>query len=314
MSAVPLVLFAAIQPTTEADAVRLAEGLRKVTAEDPGFRIDREEQTGRMVLRAADVQQLEAILERLKREFHVAAAVGSFQVAYKEALTRTAEGEGRYVDPTAGRKQYGHVKIRLLPGAQGTGYLFESHLAGGWIPETLIRAVDSGIQKAGERGVLAGYPLDDFRAELYDASFHETDSTEMSFQRAGHLAFEDAAAKAGAVLLEPVMAVEISVPTGAAADVIGDWTARRGRIGRMEQRGTGQFIIGAAPLAEILGYTNELRALTAGQGAYLSKFLRYEPVPLGGEDDPDRVAPVCSPLAPRPKGKSSVVGLPEPVD
>ncbi len=208
------VISLAIEPKTKADQEKLGQGLAKLMAEDPTFRVKTDEQTGQVVIAGMGELHLEIIVDRLKREFSVEASVGKPQVAYKETLTRPAEGEGRYIKQTGGRGQYGHAKIRLFPREPGTGYEFENEIVGGSIPREFIKPIDQGIQEALTRGVLAGYPIDDVRIELYDGSYHDVDSSEMAFKIAGSMAFQDAAKKASPVLLEPVMRVEVVVPEG----------------------------------------------------------------------------------------------------
>jgi elongation factor G len=212
MDAPQQVIFIAIEPKTKSDQEKLAQVLRKLMAEDPTLRIDSNVQTGQTIVRGIDELQLDMIVDRLKREFNVEATVGKPQVAYKEALTQMAEGQARYARQTGGRGHYAHAKIRLLPGKAGTGYIFESQVAGNVIPKKFIQSIDDGILEALTRGVLAGYPVDDVRVELYGGSFHEVDSSEMAFKIAGSMAFQDAAKKARPVLLEPIMAVEVAVP------------------------------------------------------------------------------------------------------
>src|SRR5437762_13969165 len=189
------VISIAIEPRTKVDQEKLGLGLQKLMAEDPTFRVETDRQTGQTIIRGMGELHLEIIVDRLKREFNVEAAVGKPQVAYKETLTRQAEGEGRYVRQTGGRGQYGHAKIRLFPGEPGTGYIFENEISGGSIPKEFIKPIDEGIKEALTRGVLAGYPVDDVKIELYDGSFHDVDSSEMAFKIAGSMAFQDAAKK-----------------------------------------------------------------------------------------------------------------------
>ncbi|HXH24078.1 MAG TPA: elongation factor G [Vicinamibacterales bacterium] len=273
------VISLAIEPKTKGDQEKLGQGLAKLMAEDPTFRVNTDEQTGQVVIRGMGELHLEIIVDRLKREFGVEASVGKPQVAYKETLTRPAEGEGRYVRQTGGRGQYGHAKIRLYPGEPGSGYVFENRIAGGVIPKEFIKPIDEGIQEAMTRGVLAGYPVDDVRVELYDGSFHEVDSSEMAFKIAGSLAFQDAAKKAKPVLLEPVMRVEVVVPKEYMGDVMGDLAGRRGRIQSQEDRGGTQIVKARVPLSEMFGYATDLRSRTQGRATYSMHFDRYEQAP-----------------------------------
>jgi elongation factor G len=228
---------------------------------------------------------LEIIVDRLKREFSVEASVGKPQVAYKETITKASEGEGRYIKQTGGRGQYGHAKIRLIPRKPGEGYEFENEIVGGTIPKEFIKPIDQGIREAMTTGVLAGYPMDDVKIELYDGSYHDVDSSEMAFKIAGSMAFKDAAKKAHPVLLEPVMRVEVVVPEEYMGDVIGDLTSRRGHIQQMEVRGGSQVINSRVPLSEMFGYATDLRSSTQGRGSYSMHFDRYEPAPASVSEE-----------------------------
>jgi elongation factor G len=273
------VISLAIEPKTKADQEKLGQGMAKLMAEDPTFRVRTDEQTGQVVIAGMGELHLEIIVDRLKREFSVEASVGKPQVAYKETLTAPAEGHGRFVRQTGGRGQFGEAKIRLLPLPPGTGYQFENEIVGGSIPREYIKPIDQGIQEALTRGVLAGYPIDDVRIELYDGSFHEVDSSEMAFKIAGSLAFQDAAKKARPVLLEPVMRVEVVVPKDYLGDVMGDLASRRGRIQAQEDRGGTQIISARVPLSDMFGYATELRSRTQGRATYSMHFDRYEQAP-----------------------------------
>jgi len=273
------VISLAIEPRTKSDQEKLGTGLQKLMAEDPTFRVKTDEQTGQVVIAGMGELHLEIIVDRLKREFGVEASVGKPQVAYKETLTRPAEGEMRYAKQTGGRGQFAEVKIRLFPGEPGTGYVFENEIKGGTIPKEYIKPVDEGIKEALTRGVLAGYPIDDVRIELYDGKHHEVDSSEMAFKIAGSMAFQDAAKKAKPVLLEPVMRVEVVVPKDYMGDVMGDLASRRGRIQSQEDRGGTQIINARVPLSEMFGYATDLRSRTQGRATYSMHFDRYEQAP-----------------------------------
>src|SRR5262245_29733874 len=273
------VISLAIEPKTKSDQEKLGVGLQKLMAEDPTFRVNTDTQTGQTIIRGMGELHLEIIVDRLKREFNVEASVGKPQVAYKETLTRPADGEGRYVRQTGGRGQYGHAKIHLYPGEPGTGYIFENEIIGGSIPKEFIKPIDEGIKEALTRGVLAGYPVDDVRIELYDGSFHDVDSSEMAFKIAGSMAFQDAAKKAKPVLLEPVMRVEVVVPKEHMGDVMGNLSSRRGQIQSQEDRGGTQIINARVPLAEMFGYATDLRSRTQGRASYSMHFDRYEQAP-----------------------------------
>src|SRR5438874_4270405 len=273
------VISLAIEPRTKSDQEKLGVGLQKLMAEDPTFRVNTDQQTGQVIIRGMGELHLEIIVDRLKREFNVEATVGKPQVAYKETLTRPADGEMKYAKQTGGRGQYGHVKIHLFPGEPGSGYIFENETTGGSIPREYIKPVDEGIKEALTRGVLAGYPIDDVRIELYDGSFHDVDSSEMAFKIAGSMAFQDAAKKAKPVLLEPIMRVEVVVPKEHMGDVMGNLSSRRGQIQSQEDRGGTQIIQARVPLSEMFGYATDLRSRTQGRATYSMHFDRYEPAP-----------------------------------
>jgi elongation factor G len=273
------VISLAIEPKTKGDQEKLGQGLSKLMAEDPTFRVKTDQQTGQVVISGMGELHLEIIVDRLKREFSVEASVGKPQVAYKETLTRPADGEMKYAKQTGGRGQYGHAKIHLYPGEPGTGYIFENEIVGGTIPREFIKPIDEGIKEALTRGVLAGYPIDDVRIVLYDGSYHDVDSSEMAFKIAGSLAFQDAAKKAKPVLLEPVMRVEVVVPKDYMGDVMGDLASRRGRIQSQEDRGGTQIINARVALSEMFGYATDLRSRTQGRATYSMHFDRYEQAP-----------------------------------
>jgi elongation factor G len=273
------VISLAIEPKTKADQEKLGQGLGKLTAEDPTFRVRTDPETGQVVIAGMGELHLEIIVDRLQREFGVAAAVGRPQVAYKETLTRPAEGEGRYVKQTGGRGQYGHAKIRVAPRKPGEPFQFENEIVGGTIPREFIKPIEQGIVEAMTTGVLAGYPVDGVAVTLYDGSFHDVDSSEMAFKIAGSMAFKDAAKKAHPVLLEPVMRVEVVVPEEYMGDIISDLNARRGRVGSMETRGSTKIVNAGVPLAEMFGYATDLRSRTQGRATYSMHFDRYEPAP-----------------------------------
>ncbi|HVW04697.1 MAG TPA: elongation factor G [Vicinamibacterales bacterium] len=279
------VISLAIEPKTKSDQEKLGLGLAKLMAEDPTFRVKTDVDTGQVVIAGMGELHLEIIVDRLKREFSVEASVGAPQVAYKETITRAAEGEGRYVKQTGGRGQYGHAKIRIAPRKPGEGYLFENNIVGGAIPKEFIKPIDQGIREAMTTGVLAGYPIDDVLIDLYDGSYHDVDSNEMAFKIAGSMAFKDAAKKAHPVLLEPMMRVEVVVPEEYMGDVIGDITSRRGHLQSMEARGGTQVINSRVPLSEMFGYATDLRSRTQGRGAYSMHFDRYEPAPSSVSDE-----------------------------
>jgi elongation factor G len=304
----PLVSLA-IEPKTKADREKLGQGLQKVMAEDPTLRVQTDQQTGQTIIAGMGEQHLEIIVDRLKREFSVEATVGKPQVTYKETLTRAADGNGRYVRQTGGRGQYGQARIHLYPGEPGTGYVFESEIVGGAIPKEFIKPIDDGIRETLTHGVLAGYPVDDVRVELYDGSYHDVDSSEMAFKIAGAMAFQDAAKKAKPVLLEPVMRVEVVVPKDYMDDVMGNLVSRRGDVQSQQERGDRQIISARVPLSEMFGYAADLRSRTHGLGMCSISFDRYQEV-VGPPPD-DNVA-VREPRDRGPQGRSSAATVPEP--
>jgi len=279
------VISLAIEPKTKVDQEKLGHGLGKLTAEDPTFRVRTDPETGQVVIAGMGELHLEIIVDRLQREFGVAAAVGRPQVAYKETLTRPAEGEGRYIKQTGGRGQYGHAKIRIAPRKPGEGFQFFNGIVGGAIPREFIKPIEQGIVEAMTTGVLAGYPVDDVGVTLYDGSFHDVDSSEMAFKIAGSMAFKDAAKKAHPVLLEPIMRVEVVVPEEYMGDIISDLNSRRGRVNSMETRGSTKIINASVPLAEMFGYATDLRSRTQGRATYSMHFDRYEPAPNSVSDE-----------------------------
>jgi elongation factor G len=279
------VISLAIEPKTKSDQEKLGTGLQKLRAEDPTFHVQTDLQTGQVIIAGMGELHLEIIVDRLKREFGVEASVGKPQVAYKETLTRAADGEMKYAKQTGGRGQYGHAKIHLYPGEPGTGYIFENDTVGGSIPKEFIKPIDEGIKEALTRGVLAGYPVDDVRIVLYDGSYHDVDSSEMAFKIAGSMAFQDAAKKARPVLLEPVMRVEVTVPKEHMGDVMGNLSSRRGQIQSQEDRGGTQIIAARVPLSEMFGYATDLRSRTQGRATYSMHFDRYEQAPPNIQDE-----------------------------
>jgi len=279
------VIALAIEPKTKADQEKLGQGLAKLQAEDPTFRVATDVETGQVVIRGMGELHLEIIVDRLKREFSVEASVGRPQVAYKETLTKPAPGEGRYVRQTGGRGQYGHAKIRVEPCGPGEGFEFVNDIVGGTIPREYIKPIEEGIREALTAGVLASYPVADVRVTLYDGSFHEVDSNEMAFKIAGSMAFKDAARSAGPVLLEPVMRVEVVVPEEYMGDIMGDLNSRRGRITAMEARGGTQIVRARVPLSEMFGYATDLRSRTQGRATFSMHFDRYEQAPQQVSDE-----------------------------
>ncbi len=274
------VISQAIEPKTKADQDKLGIALTKLAEEDPTFRMHTDQETGQTIISGMGELHLEIIVDRLLREFKVQANVGRPQVAYKETIRATTEAEGKFIRQTGGRGQYGHVFIRVEPLEPGKGFEFVNKIVGGVVPREYIPAVEAGIREALATGVLAGYPIIDIRATLFDGSYHEVDSSEMAFKIAGSMGFKSAVQKAHPVLLEPIMAVEVVVAEEYMGDVIGDLNARRGRIEGMEPRAGGvQVIRGLVPLAEMFGYATDLRSRTQGRGTYTMQFSHYDEAP-----------------------------------
>jgi elongation factor G len=273
------VITVAIEPKTKADEDRIGVALHRLAEEDPTFRTFTDNDTGQTLIAGMGELHLEVIIDRLLREFHVDANVGKRQVAYKETISRNARGEGKYIKQSGGHGQYGHAIIEIERLQAGQGFEFEDRTTGGIIPHEYIPAIRDGIREALDGGVLAGYPLVDIGAALVGGSFHEVDSSELSFKIAGAFALRDAVEKGKPVLLEPIMKIEITVPEEYLGDVIGDFGSRRGRIESTEMRGNYQVVKGQGPLAEMFGYATELRSLTQGRGNYVMQYHHYAQVP-----------------------------------
>jgi elongation factor G len=273
------VIRLAIEPKTKADQDKLAAGLAKLVQEDPTFRVQSDPETGQTLIAGMGELHLEILVDRLLREFGVGANVGTPQVSYRETVKGAASAEGRFIRQTGGRGQYGHVKIAIQPAGADAGFVFVNEVVGGAIPKEFISACRAGFEEATESGILAGYAMRDVKVTLVDGSYHEVDSSEMAFKIASSMAFKEACRKAGVVLLEPVMKVEVVVSEESMGDVIGDLNARRGRIAAMESRPGLSVIQAAVPLAELFGYATDLRSRTQGRGTYTMHFGHYEEVP-----------------------------------
>jgi elongation factor G len=278
------VMSVAIEPKTKADQEKLSQSLAKLAQEDPSFSVTFNEETGQTIISGMGELHLDIIVDRLLREFKVGANVGKPQVAYKETIRAQAKGEGKFIRQTGGRGQYGHVYIEIEPLEPGKGFEFENKIIGGSIPREYIPAVEKGIKESADRGILAGYPVVDIKARLHDGSYHEVDSSEMAFKIAGSMAFKDAVKNARPVMLEPIMSLEVVTPEEYMGDVIGDLTARRGKVQNIERRGNVQVIKAQAPLAEMFGYATDLRSKTQGRATYTMQFSHYEEVPKGVSD------------------------------
>jgi len=273
------VIEVAIEPRTKADQDKLALALQRLAEEDPTFRVQNDEESGQTLIAGMGELHLDVLVDRMTREFKVAANVGKPQVSYRETIRRQSEGNGRFVRQTGGRGQYGHAVIRLEPGAKGSGYEFVDKIVGGIIPREYIKSVDTGIREALATGVYAGFPMVDVRATLFDGSFHEVDSSEMAFKIAGSMAAKDAVEKADPTILEPVMRVEVVMPEEFMGDVIGDLNSRRGHIEGMDNRNGTQVVSAFVPLASMFGYVTDLRSVTQGRATSSMEFSHYAEVP-----------------------------------
>ncbi|MGH7700126.1 MAG: elongation factor G [Gemmatimonadales bacterium] len=280
------VISVAIEPKTKADQDKLSQALAKLSEEDPTFRVHTDVETGQTIISGMGELHLEIIVDRMKREFKVEANVGRPQVAYRETIRRRVEYvEGKFIRQTGGRGQYGHVVINMEPAEPGSGFLFEDKVVGGVIPKEYIGPVEQGVKEALGNGVLAGYPMVDVKVELVDGSYHDVDSSEMAFKIAGSMAVKEAARKAHAVLLEPIMDVEVVTPAEYMGDIIGDLSSRRGKIGGMTQRGDGHIVAASVPLAEMFGYSTTLRSMSQGRAIYHMQFSHYQEVPKQKADE-----------------------------
>ncbi len=274
------VISVAVEPKTKADQEKMGIALSKLAEEDPTFRVRTDEETLQTIIAGMGELHLDIIVDRMKREFKVEANIGNPQVAYKETIKRVAEGEGKYIRQSGGRGQYGHCWLRVEPMARGAGFEFVDEIKGGVIPREFIAPIGKGVKEATERGVLAGYPLIDVRVSVYDGSYHDVDSSEAAFKIAGSIGFQEAAKKAGLVLLEPMMKVEVITPDQFMGDVIGDLNSKRGQIQEMRDRENQIKIIDAlVPLAEMFGYATQLRSMTQGRASYNMEFSHYAEVP-----------------------------------
>jgi len=280
------VISVAIEPKTKPDEEKLMEGLVKLAAEDPTFRQYTDAETGQTIISGMGELHLEIIVDRLKREFRVEANIGRPQVAYRETITTSAKAEGRYIRQTGGRGKYGHVRIEVEPQEPGTGFTFVDAIVGGVVPKEYIPSVEHGIREALDNGILGGFPVIDIKATLYDGSYHEVDSDEMSFKFAGSIAFKDAMRHAKAILLEPIMKVEVLCPEQNMGEIIGDLSSRRGAIEGLEaQPGGTQAIRARVPLAELFGYATTVRSLSQGRATYTMEPLNYQEVPKSIADE-----------------------------
>jgi len=279
------VISVAIEPKTKADQDKMGIALGKLAEEDPTFKTETNSETGQTIISGMGELHLDVIVDRLKREFKVEANVGSPQVAYRETFRQPAEVEGKFIRQSGGRGQYGHVWVKFEPNEEGAGFEFIDKIVGGVVPREYIPSVEQGITEALDTGVLAGYPLIDIKATLYDGSYHDVDSNEMAFKIAASMALKEAKNKCSPVLLEPIQKVDITVPEEYMGDIMGDVTSRRGRVEGMEARGNAQLIKAFVPLSEMFGYATALRSNTQGRGTYTMYFDHYEEVPKSISDE-----------------------------
>ncbi len=273
------VISVAVEPKTKADQEKMGIALSKLAQEDPSFRVNTDEESGQTIISGMGELHLEILVDRMKREFKVEAEVGAPQVAYRETIRSSVNKEYKYAKQSGGRGQYGHVFLKIEPQEAGAGYEFVDEIKGGVIPKEFIQPVNKGIQEAMERGIQAGYPVEDVKVTLYDGSYHDVDSSEMAFKLAGSMGFREGAKEANPVILEPMMKVEVEVPEEYMGDVIGDISKRRGQVNGMDERAGNKIVDAYVPLAEMFGYSTDLRSMTQGRATYSMEFDHYEEVP-----------------------------------
>ncbi|MBU4422028.1 elongation factor G [Patescibacteria group bacterium] len=273
------VISVAIEPKTKVDQEKMGVALQKLAEEDPTFRVYTNEETSQTIIAGMGELHLDIIVDRMRREFKVEANVGKPQVAYKETIKGEAEAEGKYIKQSGGRGQYGHCWVRVAPREESQGFKFNDEVKGGVIPREYIPAIEKGIKESLNKGILAGYPVIDIEASVYDGSYHEVDSSEMAFKIAGSMAFSAAAKKAGLILLEPTMKVEVTTPEQFMGDVIGDINSKRGQVQEMREKDSIRIIDAIIPLGELFGYATELRSMTQGRASYSMEFAKYSEVP-----------------------------------
>ena len=273
------VISVAIEPKTKQDQEKMGIALFRLAQEDPSFRVKTDAESGQTIISGMGELHLEIIVDRLKREFSVEANVGNPQVAYRETIRKTIEQEGKFIRQSGGRGQYGHVFLRLEPLPPGSGYKFVNQIVGGVVPREYIPAVDKGIQEQMSNGVIAGYPVVDVQATIYDGSYHDVDSSEIAFKLAGSQAFKEGALRSSPVVLEPIMKVEVATPEDYMGDVMGDLNRRRGVLSGMEDSPMGKLVRAEVPLAEMFGYATDLRSATQGRATYAMEFSKYNELP-----------------------------------
>jgi len=279
------VIQIAIEPKTKADQDKLSDAMVRLSDEDPTFKIKVDEETGQTLISGMGELHLEILVDRMKREFKVEANIGKPQVAYRETISKTVQSEGKFIKQSGGRGKFGHVWIELSPNESGKGFVFENAIVGGVVPKEYIPAVSHGIQEAMRNGVIAGFPVVDVKAKLYDGSYHDVDSDEISFKVAGSIAFKEGAKKAKPILLEPIMSVEVITPEEYLGDVMGDLNSRRGKIEGFSARKDAQVIKATVPLSEMFGYATILRSMTQGRAIYTMQFSHYLEVPKSIADE-----------------------------
>ena len=273
------VIHVAVEPKTKADQEKMGIALGRLAQEDPSFRVKTDEETNQTIISGMGELHLEILVDRMKREFAVDANIGSPQVAYREAIKKSVEQEGKFVKQSGGKGQYGHVNLRIEPNETGKGYEFIDEIKGGAVPREFIPAVDKGLKETIKAGVLAGYPIEDVKVTLYDGSYHDVDSNENAFKMAASFAFKDGCKKADPILLEPMMAVEVETPEEYMGDIMGDLSSRRGIVQGMEDNATGKVIRTEVPLAEMFGYSTVVRSLSQGRATYSMEFKHYAEAP-----------------------------------
>jgi elongation factor G len=273
------VISMAVEPKTKADREKLGEGLQRLAEEDPTFRCFTNEETGQLIIAGMGELHLEIIRDRLFREFKVEASAGAPQIAYRETITKAAEGEGKFIRQSGGRGQYGHALVTIRPNDRGKGVEIENQIVGGAIPKEYLPAVEDGIEEALAGGVLAGYPMVDVKIAIVDGTFHEVDSSELAFKMAGIFAVKEAVRKAGAILLEPIMKVEVTTPDEYQGDLLGDLNRRRGKIASIEAKNNSTILYAVVPLSEMFGYATAVRSVTQGRASFSLEPCRYEQVP-----------------------------------
>ena len=273
------VISLSVEPKSKADQDKMGAALVKLAEEDPTFRVHTDQETGQVIIAGMGELHLDILVDRMRREFKVEANVGAPQVSYRETFRSSAKVEGKFVRQSGGRGQFGHVWIEFSPNEEGKGFEFENAVVGGVVPREYIPAVEAGLRDSLNNGVLAGYPLIDIKAKLYDGSYHDVDSNEMAFKIAASMALKNAVSKVNPVILEPIMKVEVVIPEEYLGDIMGDITSRRGRVEGMDARGNAQVVRSMVPLAEMFGYATSLRSNTQGRGVFSMTFDHYEDVP-----------------------------------